>query len=158
MSRKQRLPRKTTGTSRAIKHGYRSGLEDRASRQIGEAGIEVVYERERIEYFIPVRHSKYTPDFKLPKPGGFFFVETKGRFVTADRHKHLLIKKQKPEIDIRFVFSNANAKIYKGSPTTYADWCNKHGFRWANKHIPDEWLDEARESINANTTNEQPKA
>ena len=152
MQRQKRLRKLKTGTSRAIKHGYRSGLEDRASRQIGEAGIEVIYERERIEYFIPVRHSKYTPDFKLPKLGGFFFIETKGRFVTADRHKHLLIKKQKPDIDIRFVFSNANAKIYKGSPTTYSSWCEKHGFRWANKHIPVEWLDEARESINADTS------
>ena len=136
----------------AIANGYRSGLEETVSRQIADAGLPVSYEEDKIEYVWPERTSKYTPDFKLPKVGGFFFVETKGRFVTADRHKHLLIKKQKPEIDIRFVFSNANAKIYKGSPTTYSGWCEKHGFRWANKHIPVEWLDEARESINADTS------
>lgn len=153
MARVKQQVKNKTGTSRAIKHGYRSGLEDRASKQIDDAGIDVIYERERIGYAIPARHSKYTPDFKLPKKGGFFFVETKGRFVTADRHKHLLIKQQMPDLDIRFVFSNANAKIYKGSPTSYSDWCIKHGFMWAHKHIPEEWLREAKESIDVNTNN-----
>ena len=51
-----------------------------------------------------------------------------------------LIKKQYPELDIRFVFMNANNKIYKGSKTTYAMWANKHGFEWAEKNIPEEWL------------------
>ena len=67
-------------------------------------------------------------------------VESKGRFVTADRKKHLLIKKQHPTLDIRFVFSNSKAKINKGSKTTYGDWCDKHGFLYADKLIPEEWL------------------
>jgi len=40
------------------------------------------------------------------------------------------------------VFSNQNAKLYKGSPTTYGQWCEKHGFAYANKTIPEEWLTE----------------
>ena len=24
----------------------------------------------------------------------------------------------------------------------YADWCERHGFLYANKYIPDEWLEE----------------
>jgi hypothetical protein len=86
--------------------------------------------------------SRYTPDFLIPTKNGFFFVETKGRFVPADRQKHLLIKKQFPEKDIRFVFSNQNQKLYKGSKTSYAMWCDKHGFTYANKTIPDAWLNE----------------
>jgi len=43
---------------------------------------------------------------------------------------------------IRFVFSNAKAKIYKGSKTTYADWCIKYGFKFFNKTIPIKWIKE----------------
>ena len=37
-------------------------------------------------------------------------IETKGRFTAADRRKHLLVRKQHPHLDIRFVFENSNAK------------------------------------------------
>ena len=47
-----------------------------------------------------------------------------------------------PELDIRFVLQSPNGKIYKGSKTTYAEWCNKNGFKWANKEIPQEWIEE----------------
>lgn len=127
---------------RAIIHGYKSGLEDRLSSQIKNAGLKVEYEPDKITYIWPERTATYTPDFKLPKEGGFFYVESKGRWTVDDRQKHLLIREQHPEIDIRFVFSNQNAKLYKGSPTTYGQWCEKHGFAYANKTIPDEWLTE----------------
>ena len=52
----------------------------------------------------------------------------------------LLVKKQCPDYDIRFVFANCKNKIYKGSSTTYADWCKRHGFDWAEKAVPKEWL------------------
>lgn len=132
---------------RAIKNGYRSGLEDTVSRQIENAGLKVQYEQDKISYLWPERSSTYCPDFKLPKPGGlFFYVETKGRWLVDDRQKHLLIRDQHPEIDIRFVFSNQNARLYKGSPTTYAQWCDKHGFEYANKSIPTEWLTEGEDT------------
>jgi len=127
-----------------ISRGYRSGLEDKIAKQIKEAGLDVIYEKEKITYTQPARIAKYTPDFKLPKRGGYFYVETKGRWLTDDRHKHLLIKAQFPDIDIRFVFSNQNSKLYKGSKTTYAMYCDKHGFKYANKVIPEGWLLEGR--------------
>ena len=133
-------------TSRAAyRLGFRSGLEKKVSEQILEAGIKLLYETDKIQFTIPARQAKYTPDFKLPKPGGFFFVETKGIWAVQDRQKHILIAQQMPELDIRFVFSNQNARLYKGSPTTYAAYCEKHGFRYANKVIPDEWLEEAKQ-------------
>ena len=70
------------------------------------------------------------------------FRSTKGRFVLEDRKKHLLVKQQHPELDIRFVFSNSKNKINKKSKTTYADWCEKNGFKYADKVIPDEWFEE----------------
>lgn len=127
----------------AILKGYRSGLEEKLSRQIEEAGLPVLYEQDKIAYIWPEREAKYTPDFRLPgKDGKSFFVESKGIWTVEDRSKHLLIQQQHPEIDIRFVFSNQNARLYKGSPTSYAQWCDKHGFLYANKTIPDEWLNE----------------
>ena len=128
----------------AILNGYRSGLEETLSRQIAEAGLPVVYEPkdDKVSYTWPERQSTYLPDFKLPKPGGFWFLEGKGIFDVQTRQKHLLLKEQHPDLDVRFVFSNMNAKIYKGSPTTYAQWCEKHGFLYANRTIPPEWLQE----------------
>jgi predicted nuclease of restriction endonuclease-like RecB superfamily len=136
----------------AFRLGYRSGLEKKISDQIVNAGIELLYETDKIHYVIPSRQAKYTPDFKLPKPGGFFFVETKGIWTVQDRAKHILVKQQCPELDIRFVFSNQNARLYKGSPTTYAMYCEKHGFRYAAKLIPDDWLEEAKQGESKGST------
>ncbi len=63
-------------------------------------------------------------------------------FSADDRRKHLEIQKQHPTLDIRFVFSNANAKLYKGAKSRYSDWCDKHGFKWAHRVIPEDWLKE----------------
>ena len=97
------------------------------------------YEELVVRYTSPPKNHRYTPDFLLHNG---IIVETKGRFLPADRNKHVLIKKQHPELDIRFVFNNSKAKINKRSKTTYADWCEKHGFLYADKDIPDEWLTE----------------
>lgn len=147
-SKKKALrPTSSATRARAIANGYRSGLEEKTAKQIKESGLEVLFETERVAYQWPPRASTYTPDFKLPCKGGFFYLESKGRFTVQDRSKHLLIKEQCPDIEIRFVFSNANAKLYKGSKTTYAMWCDKHGFIWANKVIPEEWLEESCNAI-----------
>jgi hypothetical protein len=69
-------------------------------------------------------------------------IEAKGLFEIDDRKKHLLIKKQYPQLDIRFVFQNPSNKIYQGSKTTYADWCKKNEFKYATKLIPSSWFKE----------------
>ena len=78
----------------ALKNGYRSGLEDRISKQLKAAKVPVKYEEMKIEYHINETR-RYTPDFELPNG---IIIESKGRFVQADRKKHLLIKKQHPEL------------------------------------------------------------
>ncbi len=105
--------------------------------QLEKAGIPVEYETEVLRYIKPEKQAKYTCDFKLPNG---IRVETKGRFTIEDRAKHLLIKEQHPDIDIRFVFSNSRTRISKASTTTYGAWCHKHGFTYADKTIPKEWL------------------
>jgi hypothetical protein len=127
------------GTSKAIKNGYRSGLEDRISDQLKSLSVPVKYEEFKIKYVVPESLHTYTPDFELPNG---IIIESKGRFVAADRKKHLLVQQQHPKLDIRFVFSNSKAKISKGSKTSYADWCIKHGFLYADKLIPEEWINE----------------
>ena len=133
----------------AIARGYRSGLEDKAAQQIAAAGLPVMYECEKVKYQWPSRLSTYCPDFRLPKPGGFFYVETKGIWSVQDRQKWHLLHEQHPDTDFRLVFSNSAARLYKSSPTTYAAYCEKHGFTYANKVIPDEWLLEAQQGDNA---------
>ena len=121
----------------AAKYGFRSGLEMEIDESLKSKGIDGDYEKHIIEYVKPETKHKYHPDFKLPNG---IFVETKGRFLTDDRKKHILIKAQHPELDIRFLFQNSKTKISKASKTTYADWCIKYGFKFADKVIPDDWL------------------
>ena len=129
-------------TAHGIKHGYRSGLEDKISKQLQESGVSFEYETLKIQYEVNETR-RYTPDFILPNG---IIIETKGRFVAADRKKHLLIQQQHSELDIRFVFSNSRAKLSKGAKSTYGEWCEKHGFLYADKQIPQGWLDETTKS------------
>jgi hypothetical protein len=119
--------------------GYKSKFEHKFAMAMKEAGIDFKYEPDSFPYM--QRHS-YSPDWKL----GGFYIETKGYFTGRDRTKHLLIRQQFPDLDIRFVFMNANVRLHKKSLTTYGDWCDKHCFKWAQREIPDEWIEEARKT------------
>lgn len=133
--------RRTSKAAAGLVHGYRSGLEKSIGAQLQAAGIDAEYEAHVLHYAKPETQHRYTPDWVLPNG---IVIESKGRFLTADRQKHLLVQAQHPEKDIRFVFSNSNARISKTSKTTYAAWCRKHGFLYADKLIPVEWLKEKR--------------
>ena len=122
----------------AIKHGYRSGLEHKLSIYLDEHKVKYDYENIKIEWE-DLAYRTYTPDFVLDNG---IIIETKGRFMAADRRKHIAIKKQHPKLDIRFVFTNSKAKISKGAKSSYADWCIKNGFRYYDRIIPEDWLKE----------------
>ena len=121
-----------------INRGYRSGLENKVNEQLKNIGIVFTYETLKIEWE-DLAYRKYTPDFILSNG---IIIETKGLFTASDRRKHLLIQKQHPELDIRFVFSNCNSKLNKRSKTTYASWCDKHNFLYATKKVPLDWTNE----------------
>jgi hypothetical protein len=123
----------------AIKYGFRSGLEERVAEQLDQLGVEYTYEKVKLKYIKPASQHVYTPDFVLANG---IIVETKGRFLAPDRQKHILVKRHNPDLDIRFVFSNSNARISKASKTTYAMWCRKYGYKFSDKTIPEEWLNE----------------
>lgn len=122
-----------------IRHGFRSGLEERNAELIRSRGLPVLFETFKIPYVVPASKRSYTPDFLLPNG---IIIETKGIFDATDRAKHLIIQEMWPELDIRFVFYSARAKIAKGSKTTLADWADKYGYRYAEKLIPEAWLKE----------------
>ena len=120
----------------AIKNGYRSGLEDDIAKDLKDRGVNFEYEKLKVQWQL-LENKTYTPDFILPNG---IIIESKGRFVPEDRKKHLKVREQNPKLDIRFVFSNSRNKIRKGSKTTYAMWCEKNNFLYADKRIPDEWI------------------
>ena len=144
------VTRKTTSSKRAnaLKHGWRSGLEEDVAKALTSAGVPFTYEELKIKYIKPASEHQYTPDFQLDNG---IIVETKGRFLIADRKKHMLIKRQQPHLDIRFVFSNSSQKLNKGSRTTYAQWCVKNGFEYADKTIPEHWIKERRRKVSDGT-------
>lgn len=129
---------------------YRSEIEKDIARQLRLRKVKFTYEKVKIPY-TKITHHHYIPDFIIKtKSGKEIVIEVKGIWVFTDRLKHLLIKRQHPELDVRFVFSNSKNKIRKGSSTTYADICNGEGrgmfkgvtWKYADKRIPKEWLDE----------------
>lgn len=129
---------KSSVRKRAMAAGYRSGLEENMAINLKERGVSFTYEEDKIKW-LDSKVRTYTPDFVLENG---IIVETKGRFVSTDRRKHKEIKKQYPDKDIRFIFSNSRARLYKGAKSTYGDWCDKNGFLYSDKTIPDEWLKE----------------
>ena len=123
--------------ARALAHGYRSGLEETVAAAIAAAGFHAEYEAVQLAYVKPLRPSFYKPDFILPNG---IIIETKGRFTTEDRQKHKWLKDQHPKLDLRFVFSRSTTRLSKQSKTTYAAWCEKYGFFYADKLIPKPWM------------------
>lgn len=132
---------------------FRSGLEQRVSKELTSRSVDYLYEPQhlKIAYTIPASDHKYTPDFFIVTDSGKeIFVETKGIWDYDDRYKHLLIRQQEPDLDIRFVFSRSKQPIRKGSKTTYADICKGLGrgafkgveWKFADKSVPYGWLKE----------------
>ena len=126
---------------KGIQAGYRSGLEEDMAEYLKKLKIKFTYEKEKIKW-VDLKIRTYTPDFVLENG---IIIETKGRFISVDRRKHKEIKKQFPDLDIRFVFNNSRSKLYKGAKSSYGDWCKKHGFKYADKTIPKEWLKEIKD-------------
>ena len=60
----------------------------------------------------------------------------------VNRRKHLAIQRQHPHLDIRFVFTNSRSKLRKGAKSSYGQWCDKYGFRYYDRIIPEDWLKE----------------
>tara|TARA_Y100000361_G_scaffold51081_1_gene44584 strand:+ start:411 stop:806 length:396 start_codon:yes stop_codon:yes gene_type:complete len=128
-----RRSRRSKSAKRSV---YRSRFEEKVAALLEAMGVSFTYETERLTYTV---FRTYKPDFILPNG---VIVEAKGYFTPADRTKHLRVREANPDADIRFCFQNARVKLNKNSKTTYAAWCEKNGFKWCEKVIPKEWIDE----------------
>ena len=132
--------KKLTSKQVGLAYGFRSGLEEKVAEQLRANGIDPKFETIKLPYRVE-KNCTYTPDFPVGKT---IIIETKGRFQTSDRMKMLMVQKQHPEYEFRFVFTNSKSRISKASPTTYARWCEKNGFKYADKLIPQEWINEIK--------------
>jgi|TARA_R110000824_G_scaffold158774_5_gene332836 hypothetical protein len=119
---------------------FRSNYEREVCTLLDDDEVKFEYETMNLYYEVSEQR-KYTPDVILPNG---IILELKGRFTTADRKKMLLVIKQHPDLDIRMVFQRHTNKLFKGSLTTYSEWCNKKGIKWASKTVPKEWIKEPR--------------
>ena len=118
-----------------------SRFEAEIKAEIEYNGIIGTEKAERIPY---TKNHNYIPDFQLPNG---IRLEVKGFFPPEDRSKMLAVKECNPDLDIRFIFLRPSTKINKDSNTTYSMWAEKHGFPWAGKHLPIEWLYEKKEAV-----------
>ncbi len=78
------LNSKSSTRKRALKAGYRSGLEEQTAKDLKKRKVLFTYEETKIKW-LDSKVRTYTPDFVLPNG---VIIETKGRFVAADRRKH----------------------------------------------------------------------
>ena len=115
---------------------YKGGFEPEVAANLKARGVPIVYEETAFSYVV---NHLYTPDFELPNG---IFIEAKGYLSKDDRSKMIKVRQQNEEMDIRFVFQAPENKIYKGSKTTYGMWADRNGFKWANKAVPKDWIDE----------------
>ena len=127
---------------KARKYGYRSGLEKKVADHLTLLKVKYKYENIKIEWE-DLAYRTYTPDFVLCNG---IIIETKGMFTAVDRRKHLAIKKQHPKLDIRFIFENSKRRLRKGAKSTYGQWCERYGFDYDDRVIPECWLKEKKKN------------
>lgn len=107
----------------------RSRLEERFEKLLQHWDVEYEYEVTKIPYIIPESNHKYTVDWSLING---MMIETKGYLSDyAERKKYILIKEQHPDLDLRFVFDNAN-KLCGGTKMTHGKWAEKSGFKYCD--------------------------
>ena len=113
-----------------------------------ESNMDVAYETDKLPY---VTEHNYVPDFKVGRKTrgngfSFFYIETKGNgrsWTPQVRAKMLAVKDQWPELDIRLLFytdGEFGTRRKDGSRQRQSEWATKHGFPFAIREIPKEWL------------------
>lgn len=119
-------------------HNFKSKFEADVYADVLKKGQKADYETIKVPYTIS---NNYIPDFILPNG---IIVECKGYFDIRAQVKMRAVKRDNPGLDIRFLFMNSRVKVRKGSKLTYADWCERYEFPYADKFIPLEWFQEKR--------------
>lgn len=113
---------------------YKSGFERTIAANLAMRGVEFSYEELRLPYTL---QGEYRPDFVIKSSG--IIVEAKGFLDRDSKRKMIAVKQQHPELDIRFLFQQADKKM-QGSKKTHGEWATRNGFKYAEGEIPDDWL------------------
>lgn len=140
-SRKPSVDKKAA-RSKVDTNNWRSGLERRVGELLDELGIAYEFEKHKYHYTIPATNHTYLADFKLQESD--LVIETKGRLTREDRKKMVAVLASNPGLNLVMVFSDANKKIYKGSKTSYAEWCDKVGIKWLDVKTFEKQLKEGK--------------
>lgn len=112
---------------------YKSGFERTIAANLKNRGVKFGYETLQVKYTLD---GTYNPDFILPNG---VIVEAKGLLDRESKRKMVAVKKQHPELDIRFLFMMGDKKV-PGTKQTHGEWASKNGFPWAEREIPEEWI------------------
>lgn len=114
----------------ALKSGFERGIV----ANLNSRKVSFTYEELTLPY---VLHGNYHPDFVLKTSG--IVVEAKGVLDRESKRKMIAVRKQYPDLDIRFLFMEAKKKV-PGTKQTHAQWADRNGYPWAEGTIPEEWL------------------
>lgn len=114
---------------------FRSIFERNLNDNLKSRGVKFTYETLELPYTL---HCIYHPDFILSNG---IIIEAKGRLLPTEKRKMITVKKQHPNLDIRFVFMYPDRKI-TGTKQTHTEWATKNGFKSAGERVPQEWIDE----------------
>jgi len=112
----------------------KSGFERSFQANLISRGIKFRYESKQFPYTL---YRNYNPDFEIVDHD--FYIETKGLLDRDSKAKMVAVKKQHPDLDVRFVFMYPHKKI-PGTKQTHAQWAEKNGFKWADSVAPEEWF------------------
>lgn len=116
---------------------FKSGFERSIDANLKSRGKKYSYETLELPY---VLHGTYHPDFMIND--GSTVIEAKGRLDRESRRKMIAIRKQYPDLDIRFLFQEAAKKVL-GTKQSHGQWATKNGFLWAEGiEIPEEWFEQ----------------
>lgn len=97
----------------------------------------VSYETEEIAY---TTSHNYVPDFILAfKDGRKLYIEAKGWLDNESRTKMRCVKRDNPDLDIRFLFYK-DKLVYKNGKMMYSDWAEKYNFPYCIGTVPKDWL------------------
>lgn len=118
------MPKKKRNKKKQIV--YKSGLEKLFAELLFKHGVQAKYEARRFEF---VRMAHYLPDWEINPT---LYIETKGYFSPRNRADLLSFREQHPGVEIFLVFSQPNNRLTAKSKTTYAEWCQRHKFRWSS--------------------------
>lgn len=114
---------------------FKSGFERTIDANLRSRGVKFTYETLELPY---VLNGVYHPDFILANG---IVVEAKGVLDRDSKRKMLAVRRQYPDLDIRFLFMEANKKV-PGTKQTHAQWADRNGYPWAEGTIPEDWTNE----------------